>query len=783
MPPDQRTLDQLSLTREEYDRIVSLLDREPNEVELGMFGAMWSEHCGYKNSRPLLKMFPSEGAGVLTKVGEENAGVIDIGDGLCVAFKIESHNHPSAIEPYEGAATGVGGIVRDIFAMGARPVAILDSLRFGPLQPTPPPEPRPGVPLRAYLPETPPEVAARNRHLFNGVVAGIGGYGNCLGIPTVGGEVSFSPSYSGNPLVNAMCVGVANIDKLVKARADGPGNLLLLVGADTGRDGIHGATFASVQLDESSEERRPAVQVGNPFLEKLLMEACLQLTEEHHDWVVGLQDLGAAGLTSSTVECAAKAGTGLIIDVAKVPRREAGMTPYEVMLSESQERMLVIVRPEHEPDVRKLFEHWELHCATIGVVTDDGVVRVHDGPAEVAAIPATLLTEAPTYVREAAKPEWLTELQQVDLTLLPDVGHDAYNGSERATIANDTLLELLASPEIASKRLVWRQYDHQVGTNTVVGPGSDAAVIRIKGTKKALAIATDGNAAYTYLDPYMGGAIAVAEAARNVACTGARPIGMTNCLNFGNPEKPEVYFQLKEAIRGMADAAKALGIPVISGNVSLYNETNGEAIWPTPVVGMVGLIEDVGLVVPMRFPEPDLGVAMVYGMRDNWESWRYAAALAGSEYVSRKEEMLAGKPDIDLLAETRLQGFLARATERDLLASAHDVGVGGLAVAVSESCIAGGIGASVADQGERDDINWFGEPQSTVLISYVVEEWETILKLAEETGVGVMDIGTTGGSRLRISPHYVTIDLSLEEAVAAYESGLGRALEGVTANV
>jgi phosphoribosylformylglycinamidine synthase len=783
VPPDQRTLDQLSLTREEYDRIVSLLDREPNEVELGMFGAMWSEHCGYKNSRPLLKMLPSEGAEVLTKVGEENAGVIDIGDGLCVAFKIESHNHPSAIEPYEGAATGVGGIVRDIFAMGARPVAILDSLRFGPLQPTEPTEPQPGVPMRAYLPETTPEVAARNRHLFNGVVAGIGGYSNCLGIPTVGGEVSFSPSYSGNPLVNAMCVGAARIDKLVKARADGPGNLLMLVGADTGRDGIHGATFASVQLDESSEERRPAVQVGNPFLEKLLMEACLQLTEEHHEWVVGLQDLGAAGLTSSTVECAAKAGTGLIIDVAKVPRREAGMTPYEVMLSESQERMLVIVRPEHEADVRKLFEHWELHCATIGIVTDDGVVRVHDGPLEVAAIPAKLLTEAPTYVREGVKPAWLTELQEVDLSKLPDVGQDGHNASERTNMASDTLLELLASPEIASKRLVWRQYDHQVGTNTVVGPGSDAAVIRIKGTKKALAIATDGNAAYTYLDPYMGGAIAVAEAARNVACAGARPIGMTNCLNFGNPEKPEVYFQLKEAIRGMADAAKALGIPVISGNVSLYNETNGEAIWPTPVVGMVGLIEDVERVVPMGFPGPGLGVALVYGLRDDWTRWRYTAALAGCEYVRHGRGLQAGTPDIDLVAEKRVQSLLAALAGRGLVASAHDVGVGGLAVAIAESCIAGKIGVSVGDQGERDDVNWFGEMQSAAVISYAPDDFAAIAKMADEAGAEILELGTTGGPGVRIAPHYVTIDLPLDGVEAAYESGLGRALEGVTANV
>jgi phosphoribosylformylglycinamidine synthase len=766
--PDQRTLDQLSLTRAEYERIIDLLDREPNEVELGMFGAMWSEHCGYKNSRPLLKMFPSEGANVLTKVGEENAGVIDIGDGLCVAFKIESHNHPSAIEPYEGAATGVGGIVRDIFAMGARPIALLDSLRFGPLQPTPAPEPAPGVPLRAYLPETTPEVAARNRHLFNGVVAGIGGYGNCIGIPTVGGEVSFSPSYSGNPLVNAMCVGLARIDKLVKARADGPGNLLLLVGADTGRDGIHGATFASVQLDESSEERRPAVQVGNPFLEKLLMEACLELTEEHHEWVVGLQDLGAAGLTSSTVECAAKAGTGLIIDVAKVPRREAGMTPYEVMLSESQERMLVIVEPKHEADVRALFERWDLHCAAIGIVTDDGVIRIHDNGAEVAAIKATLLTDGPTYVRNVLKPAWLTELQQFDFSALPDVGAGAYNGTARSHITNDLLLDLLASPEIASKRLVWRQYDHQVGTNTVVGPGSDAAVIRIKGTKKALAISTDGNAAYTYLDPYMGGAIAVAEAARNVACTGARPIGMTNCLNFGNPEKPEVYYQLHEAIRGMSDAAKALGIPVISGNVSLYNESSGEAIWPTPVAGVVGLFEDVDRVVPMGFQEVGDSILLI-------QTASVRSQLAGSEYLRRTGGVIAGSPSVDLLGEARLLVFLAAAAAQGLIRSAHDVSVGGIAIALSRACLAGDLGAEAAIG------DYFGEQQGQVVLSCAPENEEQLQSLARsgDVSLGCTRIGMVGGTRLRLGG----LDLTLDELREAYESGMARALQGVTANV
>ena len=774
MAPDQRTLDQLSLSREEYDQIVDLLDREPNEVELGMFGALWSEHCGYKNSRPLLKMFTSEGERVLTKAGEENAGVVDIGDGLGVAFKIESHNHPSAIEPYEGAATGVGGIVRDIFAMGARPIALLDSLRFGPLQ-RHTPQPIAGVPARAYEGETTAEVAAHNRHLFNGVVAGIGGYGNCLGIPTVGGEVSFSASYSGNPLVNAMCVGIGRIDKLVRARADGPGNLLMLVGADTGRDGIHGATFASVQLDESSEERRPAVQVGNPFMEKLLMEACLQLTEDHGEWIVGLQDLGAAGLTSSAVECAAKAGTGIIIDVAKVPRREAGMTPYEVMLSESQERMLVIVKPPHEGDVRGLFEHWELHCETIGIVTDDGFVRIHDGDLEVACVSATMLVDAPTYERESIKPQWLTELQEFDLSTLPDIGDRASNGSGRKSITSDRLLELLASPEIASKRIVWRQYDHQVGTNTVVPPGSDAAVVRIKGARKALVISTDGNAAYTYLDPYTGGAIAVAEAARNVACTGAKPIALTNCLNFGNPEKPDVYYQMKEAIRGMADAARALEIPVISGNVSLYNENNGESIWPTPVVGCVGLIEDVDRVVPMGL-QNDGDIALLVTAPASLPA---SATFAGSTRVQLAHHMVAGHPRLDLHAALRLQDFLCAASAAELLSSAHDVGPGGMAVTFAESCIAGGHGLDATPLGNAGVDQLFGEPQSTVVVSGSPGRTESEIKvLATAHGLTARRIGVVGGDRLKLGE----IDLSLDQLRDAYESGLPRALEGVTAN-
>jgi phosphoribosylformylglycinamidine synthase len=568
-----------------------------------------------------------------------------------------------------------------------------------------------------------------------------------------------------------MCVGVVRIDKLARARADGPGNLLMLVGADTGRDGIHGATFASVELDESSEERRPAVQVGNPFLEKLLMEACLQLTEEHGEWIAGLQDLGAAGLTSSSVECAAKAGTGIIIDVAKVPRREEGMTPYEVMLSESQERMLVIVKPQHEDDVRELFEGWELHVETIGVVTDDGLVRIRDGDVEVVRVPAKLLVDAPTYVRDGVKPRWLDELQSVDLTVLPDIGTHAYNGSEQAHVTSDVLLELLASPEIASKRIIWRQYDHQVGTNTVVGPGSDAAVIRIKGTRKAIAISTDGNAAYTYLDPYAGGAIAVAEAARNVACAGAKPIAMTNCLNFGNPEKPDVYYQLSEAIRGMADAAKVLSIPVISGNVSLYNETNGEAIWPTPVVGVVGLLEDAERAVPSGF-QTGGDVVLIAGA---------AAAsgdLAGSALLATRG-MVAGRPRIDLDAERRLQVFLAEAAAAGLLRSAHDVSSGGLAVALAESCIAGDVGLDAHMAEAADDVTGFGETQSRAVVSCTPADVHSLASLAERIGVPIERAGVVGGDRLWLG----AIDLPVSALRDAYESGMPRALEGVAANV
>jgi phosphoribosylformylglycinamidine synthase len=749
---DQRTLDLIALSRDEYRLACERLDREPNQVELGMIGALWSEHCGYKNSRPLLKRFPTTSARTLTKAGEENAGVVDIGDGWCVALKIESHNHPSAIEPYQGAATGVGGIVRDIFALGARPVAILDSLRFGPLD------------------------DARNRYLFQGVVAGIGGYGNCLGVPTVGGEVSFEGSYSGNPLVNALCAGVARSDRLVRARAEGIGNPILLVGADTGRDGIHGATFASVELDERSEERRPAVQVGNPFLEKLLMEACCELAERHGDWITGMQDLGAAGLTSASVECAAKAGTGIAIDVARVPRRESGMTPYEVMLSESQERMLVIVKREHEEDVRRHFQRWELHCATVGTVTDDGMATVRDDGAVVARLPVPLLTDPPQYVREGVKPRWLDELQSSDLGALPDLDAGGAFEERRPASglqprANLALLHLLASPELASKRWVWRQYDHQVLTNTVVRPGSDAAVLRVKGTKKAIALATDGDGRACFLDPFAGGALAVAEAARNVVCAGAEPLALTDCLNFGNPEKPDVYYQLEQAVAGMAAACEALGIPVVSGNVSLYNETSGVAVYPTPVAGVLGLIEDVERVVPMGFPQPGLDVYIlgIGALRGD------AAGLAGSEYLKLAHGLVAGRPRIDLELEVRVQRACLAAARAGLLASAHDGARGGLAVALAECAVEGACGLEASDVAVagRADAALFGEAPSRIIVS--TAQPAALEALAREGGVPFLRLGRTGGERLRLG---ALLDAPVAELRSAYEGGLVAALGG-----
>ena len=643
MSISKETLDEIALSEEEYELIVQRLGREPTPVELGLFGALWSEHCGYKHSKPLLGLLPSGGRRVRVRPGEENAGVVDIGDGLLVVMKMESHNHPSAIEPYQGAATGVGGIVRDIFTMGARPIALLNSLRFGPLG------------------------DSRNRYLFGGVVGGIAGYGNCLGIPDVGGEAFFSPSYSANPLINAMCLGIVEGGKLVKSRASGAGNPLMLVGADTGRDGMHGASGLASRTFEDEREMRPAVQVGNPFLEKLLIEACLELAQT--DWIVGLQDLGAAGLTSSAVESVAKGGSGVEIDVLKVPRREEGMTPYEVMLSESQERMLVIVKRGYEDRVKALFDRWELRSDIIGQVTDDGLVRIKEGEGVVAEVPAELLVSPPVYKPSGRKPAWLKQVQSFHPEAIPDLSLDE---------CEVVLLSLLACPDISSKEWIYRQYDHQVQDNTVILPGSDAAVLRIKGTRKGISLTTDGNGRYCYLDPHAGGAIAVAEAARNVVCSGAEPLAITDCLNFGNPERPDIYYQLKECIRGMARACRAFDIPVISGNVSLYNETRGEAVYPTPVVGMVGLIEDIERRCSSAFREDGDAVFLI----GSWEEGR----LDGSEYLELRHGLVRGKPAIDLDLEKRVQRCCLDAIRRGIIKSAHDCSEGGLAVALAEFC-------------------------------------------------------------------------------------------------
>jgi len=746
---DQHALDEVALSRPEYEQVVALLGRAPNRLELGLFGAMWSEHCGYKNSRPLLKRFPSDGPRILIKVGEENAGAVDIGDGLAVVMKIESHNHPSAIEPYQGAATGVGGIVRDIFTMGARPIALLDSLRFGPL------------------------TEARNRYLFHGIVGGVGGYGNCLGVPTVAGEIYFDASYSGNPLVNAMCVGLIEDGKLISARASGIGAPVMVVGAATGRDGIHGATFASVELNEASEERRPAVQVGDPFTEKLLMEACLELRDT--GWIVGMQDLGAAGLTSSIVESAHKGGVGVDLDTLLVPRRESGMTPYEIMLSESQERMLVIPRPEHADDVKRLFSRWGLRCDVIGHVIAEPVIRVRDGAHVAAEIPTTLLTDAtPAYTREGIAPPELAALWAFDYATL----------TESLPTPNDALLALLASPDLCSREDVYSTYDTMLGANTVIGPGSDAALLRVRDaadedTGKRIALTTDGNGRLTYLDPFNGGALAVAEAARNCVCAGATPLALTNCLNFGAPEKLGVYYQLAQAIDGMSAAARALATPVISGNVSLYNESYGAPIYPTPVVGMLGLIEG-------REPTPSAfqSAGDVVALLGEWSA--DPADLGGSAYLATIHDTVAGRPpQLDLAREQALQQLTLDATAAGLLRSAHDCSDGGLAVALAECCMWSGQGL-VGDATPPIPANGdpalnalttlaalYGEAPSRIVVSLAPDRWDALVTLATERGLPLTRLGVVGGDRLRFAD---ALDADVAELRAVWRGGLAAAL-------
>jgi phosphoribosylformylglycinamidine synthase len=728
LPVSKEQLEEIALSRKEYNLIVQKMGREPTEVELGLFGSLWSEHCGYKHSKALLKLFPNKGKYVLVKPGEENAGVIDIGDGQVVGFKMESHNHPSYIEPYQGAATGVGGIVRDIFTMGLRPIALMNSLRFGPLS------------------------QPHNRYLFGGIVGGIGGYGNCLGIADVGGEIYFDECYTGNPLVNAFCLGIGKAGELVKGRASGEGNLIMLVGSDTGRDGLHGASGLASRTFEEVRELRSAVQVGNPFMEKLLIEACLELAKT--DWIVGMQDCGAAGLTSATVEAADKGGSGLDIDVQKVPRREKGMTAYEVMLSESQERMIVIVKKGYEGKVRALFDHWELHSDIIGTVTSDHMVTIRDGGQVVAHAPVETLNTPPVYRFRPKRPAWLDDLQNLNLSKIKDIPSGQ---------AGKILLKLLATPNICSKHKVYRQYDHQVGDNSVVLPGSDAAVIRIQETPKAISIVCDGNGRYCYVNPFLGGVIAVAEAARNTACSGARPMAITNCLNFGNPDKNDVYYQLQECIKGMSQACKKLKTPVISGNVSLYNETRGVAIFPTPVVGMVGLIKNVKHHCTSAFKNSGDIVFLLGNPGDD-------AGLGSSEYLEMVHSKVEGSQQIDLEMEKQVQDCVIKAIERGLLNSAHDCSDGGLAVALAESCIQGGIGFSGNLNAKgRLDTALFGESQSRIIVSVSPGAARRLESLAFRFNVPVTRLGIVGGRQFSLKGH---IDLPVSELHQAWWNGL-----------
>ena len=699
------------LTVEEFRRITDLIDRTPNMTELGIFSVMWSEHCSYKSSRPYLRKLPVEGPKVLQGPGE-NAGVIDIGDGLAVVFKIESHNHPSFIEPRQGAATGVGGIMRDIFTMGARPIALMNSLRFGDLE-----EPR-------------------TRFLLNGVVDGIASYGNCTGVPTVGGEIYFDSCYNGNILVNAFCLGLVKTDRIFLAGAGGVGNQILYVGSKTGRDGIHGASLlASSEFDETTEDKRPTVQVGDPFTEKLLIEACLELFE--FDWVMGVQDMGAAGLTSSSFEMAHRAGTGVFMDLSKVPLREEGMVPYEILLSESQERMLFVIEAGYENEAFAILDKWGLDGAIIGEVIEESCVRIQFDGKEVVNLPVFPVVDgALDLKREAKRPKYLDQVAYIDLTEIPDFSR-----------GDTALKKLLACPNIASKEWVFEQYDHMVRLNTLVLPGSDAAVLRIKDTQKAVAISVDCNSRYCYLDPYEGAAIAVAEACRNVVCSGAKPIGLSNCLNFGNPEKPEIMWQFQQAVEGMGDACRFFDIPVVSGNVSLYNETKGEAIYPTPTIAVVGLIEDQNRIMTQGFKKSGDQIALIgFTMEE----------LGGTEYLKIMFDRSEGKPPVlDRKHEKQVQDFCWELIQKGFISSAHDCSEGGLAIAVAESCFSYGgqtLGATLTLESTlRNDTLLFGETQSRIIISFPEERINEIEDLAMTFPVDFSLIGKVGGSHFTVT--------------------------------
>ncbi|MFC5702458.1 phosphoribosylformylglycinamidine synthase subunit PurL [Cohnella faecalis] len=717
---EQKIYKQFGVSDSEYELICGFMGRQPNYTEIGVFSVMWSEHCAYKNSKPLLKRFPISGPKVLMGPGE-GAGIVDIGDNQAVVFKIESHNHPSAVEPYQGAATGVGGIIRDIFSMGARPVAMLNSLRFGKLD------------------------NERVRYLFSNVVSGIAGYGNCIGIPTVAGEVMFDEAYEGNPLVNAMCVGLIDHDKIQRGVAKGVGNPVFYVGPATGRDGIHGATFASEDLTAASEAKRSAVQVGDPFMEKLVMEATLELIDS--GIVLGIQDMGAAGLTCSSAEMASKAGNGMELYLDEVPQREEGMTAYEMMLSESQERMLFVTEPHHEAQAKAIFERWGLHCAKVGKVTDDGRLRLFHQGEQVADMPVkALVDDCPIYEKPSKVPEYYLKNGSIDT-----------NGYEQVTDLTGALKKVLGSPSLASKEWVYSQYDYQVRTSTAVVPGSDAAVVTIRGTRKGLAMTTDCNGRYVYLDPEVGGRIAVAEAARNIVCSGGEPLAITDNLNFGSPEKPEVFWQMEKAVDGMAEACRFLETPVIGGNVSLYNESVKGAIYPTPVVGMVGLVHDTDHITTQSFKAAG-DVIFLLG--------ETKAEIGGSEFQYAVHGVTEGRPpELDLATEKAVQGAVLGAIQRGIVASAHDLSEGGLAAALAESSFERGLGAMVEwTPALRPDLALFSESQSRILLSAKPERADELSAWLSEQGVAFARIGTVGGDRLTISVGgHVAIDAAVAE--------------------
>jgi len=719
------------LSDNEYLEIVNILQREPNYVELGIFSVMWSEHCSYKSSIKLLKTLPRSGGKLLVEAGQENAGLVDIGDGLAIAFKIESHNHPSAVEPYEGAATGVGGIMRDIFTMGARPIASMNSLRFGGLDNT------------------------RNRYLIEHVVEGIADYGNCLGIPNVGGEVVIEDCYTGNCLVNAMSLGIVDTKNIASAISEGIGNPVFIVGNKTGRDGIHGATFASVELSEETESKRANVQVGDPFTEKLLMEASLELAKK--PWLIGIQDMGAAGITCSCSEMSAKGKTGIKIDLDKVPLRESGMNAYEIMLSESQERMLIVIQKGFEDDLKKIFNKWELDCTEVGIVTDNGLLEVVHNNAIVAQIPSKELAlggGAPQYTMPAKEPKYYKELNNFSISDIKEPEN-----------YNDILLKLLSSPNLASKRFIYNQYDSTVRSNTIQGPGGDAAVIRIKGTKKALSMSTDCNSRYVYLNPYTGGCIAVAESARNVICSGAEPIAITNCLNFGNPNDPEIYWQFKEAVTGIGDTCRSLNTPVTGGNVSFYNESVDSAVFPTPVIGMVGILDNIKQNTTIEFKDPGDFIVALGPLNGQ---------LGASEYLKEIHGIIKGPvPSLDIELEIGVQELCLEAIKKGIIKSAHDLSNGGLAINIVESILHANpnIGAKLnVNRKLRNDELLFGECQSLIIITIEESSLYELLLLSKKLDIHTQTIGrVTADSKLIIND---LIDIERQNIEKVYYSSL-----------